>query len=215
MSEYNAKNYTEQGGEVTHIGGKIVYDNGLMPNMSTADVSSDTVAKVRATVNTLITSLKNAGLMVGDAFTMQYAAVTDSDVGNADRQYNTGRISSVEVDNDAHEITITLSDKVKNLNDFDGGNGWGVHKWFGIGLGVGISPITGLFYNGSALGDEDVTEAAQCNLSAGYFVRWVAADLVLAGDNTEKSVDNFTLWADGYAETAYKIRIVEPTSHEE
>ena len=30
MSEYNAKNYTEQGGEVTHIGGKIVYDNGLM-----------------------------------------------------------------------------------------------------------------------------------------------------------------------------------------
>jgi len=45
MSEYNAKNYTEQGGDVTHIGGKIVYDNGLMPNMSTADVTSDTVAK--------------------------------------------------------------------------------------------------------------------------------------------------------------------------
>ena len=30
MSEYNAKNYTEQGGEVTHIGGKIVYDNGFI-----------------------------------------------------------------------------------------------------------------------------------------------------------------------------------------
>ena len=75
MSEYNAKNYTEQGGEVTHIGGKIVYDNGLMPNMSTADVASDTVAKVRTSLNALITKLKNAGLMVGDAFTMQYAAV--------------------------------------------------------------------------------------------------------------------------------------------
>ena len=189
MSEYNAKNYTEQGGEVTHIGGKIVYDNGLLPNMSTADVTSDSAAKVRATLNTLITNLKNAGLMVGDAFTMQYAAVTDSVSGHADRQYNTGKISSVAVDNDTHEITITLSDKVKNLKDFDGGNGWGVHKWLGIGLGVGISPI---------------------NLSAGYFVRWVAADLVLAGDNTERSVDNFTLWADGYAETAYKIKIVEP-----
>ena len=70
MSEYNAKNYTEQGGDVTHIGGKIVYDNGLMPNMSTADVTSDTVAKVRTTLNALITKLKNAGLMVGDAFTM-------------------------------------------------------------------------------------------------------------------------------------------------
>ena len=38
----------------------------------------------------------------------------------------------------------------------------------------------------------------------------LAADLVLAGDNTEKSVDTFTLWADGYAETAYKLVIVEP-----
>ena len=212
MSEYNAKNYTEQGGEVTHIGGKIVYDNGLMPNMSTADVASDTVAKVRTTLNALITKLKNAGLMVGDAFTMQYAAVTDSVAGHADRSYNTGKISSVAVDNDAHTITITLSDKVENLKDFDGGNGWGKHKWLGIGLGVGISPITGLHYNGIALTAEDVTEATTCDLSAGYFVRWVAADLVLAGDNTQKSVDSFTLWADGYAETTYTLKIVEPAA---
>jgi len=212
MSEYNARNYTEQGGEVTHIGGKIVYDNGLMPNMSTADVTSDTVAKVRTTLNALITKLKNAGLMIGDAFTMQYAAVTDSVAGHADRSYNTGKISSVAVDNDAHTIIITLSDKVENLKDFDGGNGWGIHKWLGIGLGVGISPITGLHYNGSALTAEDVAEATACDLSAGYFVRWVAADLVLAGDNTQKSVDSFTLWADGYAETTYTLKIVEPAA---
>ena len=211
MSEYNARNYTEQGGEVTHIGGKIVYDNGLMPNMSTADVQSDTVAKVRTSLNALITKLKNAGLMVGDAFTMQYAAVTDTVASHADRTYNTGKISSVAVDNDDHIITITLSDKVKNLKDFEAGNGWGKHKWLGIGLGVGISPITSLYYNGSALTDDDVSEAtSQCSLDPGYFVRWVAADLVLAGNNTEKSVDNFTLWADGYAETTYKLVIVEP-----
>ena len=213
MSEYNAKNYTEQGGEVTHIGGKIVYDNGLMPNMSTADVASDTVAKVRTSLNALITKLKNAGLMVGDAFTMQYAAVTDTVAGHADRTYNTGKISSVAVDNDDHIITITLSDKVKNLKDFEAGNGWGKHKWLGVGLGVGISPITGLYYNGSALTDDDVSEAtSQCSLDPGYFVRWVAADLVLAGNNTEKSVDNFILWADGYAETTYKLAIVEPAN---
>ena len=188
-----------------------MYDNGLMPNMSTADVASDTVAKVRTSLNALITKLKNAGLMVGDAFTMQYAAVTDTVAGHADRTYNTGKISGVAVDNDAHTITITLSDKVKNLKDFEAGNGWGKHKWLGVGLGVGISPITGLYYNGSALTDDDVSEAtSQCSLEAGYFVRWVAADLVLAGDNTEKSVDTFTLWADGYAETAYKLVIVEP-----
>ena len=210
MSDYNAKNYTEQGGEVTHIGGKIVYDNGLMPNMSTADVNSDTVAKVRTSLNELIKSLKNAGLMVADAFTMQYAAVTDSVAGHEDRQYNTGKISSVAIDDDTHVITITLSDKVKNLKDFDGLHGWGVHKWLGIGLGAGISPITDLYYNGAAIGDEDVTEATQCDLSAGYFVRWVAADLVLAGDNSEKSKNYFTLWADGYAETEYTLKIVEP-----
>ena len=211
MSEYNAKNYTEQGGDVTHIGGKIVYDNGLMPNMSTADVQSDTVAKVRTSLNALITKLKNAGLMVGDAFTMQYAAVTDTVAGHADRTYNTGKISSVAVDNDDHIITITLSDKVKNLKDFEAGTGWGKHKWLGIGLGVGISPITSLYYNGSTLTDDDVSEAtSQCSLDPGYFVRWVAADLVLAGDNSEKSKDYFTLWADGYAETEYTLKIVEP-----
>ena len=213
MSEYNAKNYTEQGGEVTHIGGKIVYDNGLMPNMSTADVQSDTVAKVRTSLNALITKLKNAGLMVGDAFTMQYAAVNDSVAGHADRSYNTGKISNVAVDNEAHTITITLSEKVKDLKDFEAGNGWGKHKWLGVGLGVGISPITSLYYNGSVLTAEDVDEATtQCNLDPGFFVRWVAADLVLAGNNTEKSVDNFTLWADGYAETTYKLVIVEPAN---
>jgi len=211
---YNAKNYTEQGGDVTHIGGKLVFDGdnggGLLPNMSTADVNSDSVAKVRTTLNSLITKLKNAGLMVGDAFTLTVTKdVTDSVAGHADRQYNTGKISSVAEEDGV--ITITLSEKVSALKDFDGGNGWGVHKWLGIGINAGISPITGLKYNGTLLTADDVSEATSCSLGAGYFVRWVAADLVLAGDNSQKSVDNFTLCADGYAETQYKLRIVEPT----
>lgn len=210
---YNAKNYTEQGGAVTHIGGKLVFDGdndgGLLPNMSTADVSSDTVAKVRASLNSLITKLKDAGLMIGDAFTLTVTKeVTES--GNADRAYNTGKIASVEESDGV--ITITLSEKVEDLKDFDGGNGWGVHKWLGIGVSAGVSPITGLEYNGSNLTDDDVAEATSVGLSAGYFVRWVAADLVLAGDNSEKSVDNFTLKASGYAETNYKLVIVEPNA---
>lgn len=212
---YNAKNYTEQGGDVTHIGGKLVFDGdnegGLLENMSTADVTSDSVAKVRTTLNNLITQLKNAGLMVGDAFSLTVTKdVTDSVAGHADRQYNTGKIASVAVADGV--ITITLSDKVENLKDFDGGNGWGVHKWLGIGISAGISPITGLKYNGTSLSADDVTEATSVGLSAGYFVRWVAADLVLAGDNSEKSTDTFTLWANGYAETPFKLRIVEPST---
>ena len=217
MSDYNAKNYTEQGGDVTHIGGKLQFDEGgkmaggLLPNQEAATGSGATggTNAVNA-INALLLKMKNAGLMKPDDFTMQYSVVTDTVAGHADRQYNTGKISNVAVDNDTHEITITLSDKVKNLKDFDGLHGWGVHKWLGIGLGVGISPITGLFYNGSAVTDEDVAEASQCTLDAGYFVRWVAADLVLAGDNSEKSKDYFTLWADGYEETRYTLKIVEP-----
>lgn len=212
---YNAKNYTEQGGDVTHIGGKLVFDGdnggGLLPNMSTADVSSDTVAKVRASLNALITNLKDAGLMVGDAFTLTVTKdVTDSAEGNADRSYNTGKISSVEVTDDV--IAITLSEKVEDLKDFDGGNGWGVHKWLGIGISAGVSPITDLSYNGSKLTEDDVSEATAVGLSAGYFVRWVAADLVLAGNNAKKSVDSFSLGASGYAETTYKLKIVEPST---
>jgi hypothetical protein len=217
MSDYNAKNYTEQGGDVTHIGGKLQFDEGgkmaggLLPNQEAATGTGATggTNAVNA-INALLLKMKNAGLMKPDDFTMQYATVSDTVAGHADRQYNTGKISNVAVDNDTHEITITLSDKVKNLKDFDGLHGWGVHKWLGIGLGVGISPITGLFYNGSAVTDEDVAEASQCTLDAGYFVRWVAADLVLAGDNSEKSKDYFTLWADGYEETRYTLKIVEP-----
>lgn len=219
MSDYNAKNYTEQGGEVTHIGGVLQFDEGgkmaggLLPNQEkvTGTGATGGTNAVNA-INALLIKMKNAGLMAADAFTMAYAAVTDTVAGHADRSYNTGKISDVAVDNDAHTITITLSEKVEDLKDFEAGNGWGKHKWLGVGLGVGISPITGLYYNGSALTAEDVTEASQCSLGDGYFVRWVAADLVLAGDNTQKSVDNFTLWADGYEETSYRLVIVEPAS---
>lgn len=44
MSEYNVKNYTEQGGEVTHISGKLVIDDG-------ADISA------------LIAAISDAGKM--------------------------------------------------------------------------------------------------------------------------------------------------------
>lgn len=209
--DYNAKNYTEQGGEVTHIGGKLVFDGdnagGLLPNQAACTGASNG----EKAVNALLIKLKNAGLMVRDVFTMTVTKdVTDSVAGHADRQYNTGKISSVAVSDGV--ITITLSEKVEDLKDFDGGNGWGVHKWLGIGISAGISPITGLKYNGALLTAEDVSEATSCGLSAGYFVRWVAADLVLAGDNTQKSVDTFTLGADGYQETKFKLVIVEPTA---
>ena len=165
-------------------------------------------AALKADFNALLNKLKDAGVMEPETFTMQFADVTDSVSGHADRQANTDEIQSVTEEGGV--ITITLKKKVDALKDFDGQNGWGVHKWLGIGIGVGISPITGLKYNGSALAAGDVSEATACGLSAGYFVRWVAADLVLAGDETQKSKSTFTLAADGYGVVPYTVRIVEP-----
>ena len=70
MSEYNAKNYTEQGGDVTHIGGKLVFDEGgsleggLIANQ--ADSEATTVAALKEDFNSLLAKLKAAGLMTAD-----------------------------------------------------------------------------------------------------------------------------------------------------
>lgn len=211
---YNGKNYTEQGGEVTHIGGKLVFDEGaegVMPNQAAATGTSGTNAI--AAINDLLIKLKNAGLMTADEWAAPTVTkeINDTVAGHADRQANTNDISSVAVANGV--ITITLSKKVSALKDFDGGNGWGVHKWLGIGVRPWTNAITGLYYNGAQLTAEDVTEAQSVGLNdAGYFVRWVAADLVLAGNNKEKSKDTFTIWADGYQKATYKLKIVEPST---
>ena len=208
------KNYTTDGGDRTVIGGVLEFKGegtlkgtGFMPNQ--AANTAGTAASLKTDLNALLTKLKDAGLMAGDPFTITVTGtLNDTNPANVDRQYNTGKIASVTESNGI--ITITLSEKVEDLKDFDGLNDWGVHKWLGIGVSAGVSPITGLKYNGSLLTEDDAAEATAVGLSTGYFVRWVAADLVLAGDNTQDSVDTFTLWASGYQETAYKIVIVEP-----
>ena len=70
MSDYNAKNYTEQGGDVTHIGGKLIFDEGgsleggLIANQ--ADSEATTVAALKEDFNGLLAKLRSAGLMTAD-----------------------------------------------------------------------------------------------------------------------------------------------------
>lgn len=212
---YNVKNYTEQGGEVTHIGGKLVFDEGgcidggVMPNKAAS--TATTAAALKEDYNALLVLLKDNGLMVPDTLTVSVSKnVTDSNAANADRSANTSDISSVAYANGV--ITITLSKAVESLKDFDGLNGWGVHKWLGIDVSTNIAAITDLYYNGTKLTAADVSEASACGLSSGHFVRWVAADLVLAGDESQNSKSTFTLKADGYGEVDIQIAIVEPTA---
>ena len=68
---YNALNYTEQGGAVTHIGGSLIFESGatvgggLIANQAAS--TADTVAKVVTDLNTLLAALKASGLMAADA----------------------------------------------------------------------------------------------------------------------------------------------------
>ena len=73
---YNAKNYTEQGGNVTHIGGKLVIEEGAqieglpspeIPKAANKAASeASTVAALKEDFNDLLAKLKTAGLMEAD-----------------------------------------------------------------------------------------------------------------------------------------------------
>ncbi len=78
----NVKNYTEQGGGVTHIGGKLIIEEGAsvegLPSVSPADPqtlpqaanvpdsTATTVAGLKEDFNSLLAALKTAGLMAAD-----------------------------------------------------------------------------------------------------------------------------------------------------
>ena len=78
---YNTKNYTEQGGEKTVIGGEVVIKGKVtveegaivegLPSTpkaeNQADSTASTIADLRADVNALLAKLKAAGLMEEDA----------------------------------------------------------------------------------------------------------------------------------------------------
>ena len=70
---YNTKNYTEKGGDVTHFGGKVIFEEGcevegnsFTPAANQADSTATTVAALKDEFNALLTKLKTAGLMEAD-----------------------------------------------------------------------------------------------------------------------------------------------------
>jgi len=65
---YNAKNYTEQGGEKTVIGGTLeIKSDATVTGLPKANVQADstatTVAALKDDFNALLSKLKSAGLM--------------------------------------------------------------------------------------------------------------------------------------------------------
>lgn len=169
---------------------------------------ANSVSGIVKDFNDLILALKNSGVIAPYEFDITVTKnVVDSITGRADRQYNTNQIKSVSEKDGI--ITIVLNKTVAELKDFNAGGKWGTHKWLGIGISAGVTPITNLKYNGSYLTNEDIIEATQVGLGSGYFVRWVAADLALTENNNESLKNYFTLWANGYGSVKYTIKLIE------
>ena len=68
---YNVKNYTEQGGETTVIGGTLEIKEGasvtgLPQAENQADSTATTIADLKSDFNSLLTKLKSSGLMEDD-----------------------------------------------------------------------------------------------------------------------------------------------------
>ncbi len=217
---YITKNYTEQGGDVTHIGGKLVFDEGggidgfpAAENQAAETPNSDTVAKVRTSLNDLITKLKDAGIMIGDSWNVSVLACpTPASMPTSETAANSGHAT---VTIDGTEITITLDCKVNELADANHGETWGTHKWLGFGVRTGLDSVVGVKFTddtgaSATLTADDATEATALGLSAGDFVLYIKAEdtsYLTAGKS-------FTLWASSMAKTEFTLCVVEPAEQE-
>ena len=204
MSEYSAKNYTEQGGEVTHIGGKLAFDEGASMTgfpgvINMKPVEGSQVKDVKEGLNALITGLKNAGIMIPDTWNISagLAPAPTEEEGAA----NNRAVEDVTLADDIVTVTVSLDD----LTAFPSSNPeQGTHKWIALEIGTGIVPITGASYNGYAFEESDIADAQATGCAEGSFVLYIKAEEVAV------SPKEFTLDSDGYAPKKITILIVEP-----
>ena len=204
MSKYNAKNYTEQGGEKTVIGGILEIKEGasvtgLPSAINQAASTATTVAGVKDDFNALLLKLKDAGLMTPDAWNVSVSKIPTP--SGEDIIANQSKVTAITIE----DGVITVAASVSELIAFPSSNpAQGTHKWVGMLITTGLTDITAVKYNGSQLTAADATEATTVGGSAGDIVMWLKCDEII---NTPKV---FTLWASGYPEATFTVVIAEP-----
>jgi hypothetical protein len=205
---YNTKNYTEQGGEKTVIGGTLEIKEGasvtgLPSAINQAASTATNVAGVKDDLNALLIKLKDAGLMTPDTWNVSVAKAPTS--LSEDMTANQSKVESVAIEDNV----ITVTAPVDELISYASSNpAQGTHKWVAILITTGLPAITTVKYNGSQLTSADANEAAAVGGQAGDIVMWLKCDEIV---NTPKS---FTLWSSGYPEATFTVVIVEPETEE-
>ena len=94
---YNAKNYTEQGGNVTHFGGKVVFEEGV----EVEGLSANPLNK--ASVDTL------GGIKVGDGLSIDSDGVLSADgITPAENQADSEAVTVAELVDDLNALLTKL-----------------------------------------------------------------------------------------------------------
>ncbi len=205
MNEYNTKNYTEQGGEVTHIGGKLIFEEGAqvegLPSANAvenqANSSASQVSGLRSDFNALLAKLKDAGVMTPDAW--QLTAALAPSPTEAVVAENNALVQSVTFTDDIITINVDVDALTESASSVPE---QGTHKWLCLGIGTGLGTITDAKYNGTPLTEQDVSDATACGCPAGTFVLYIKAEVVAEEGKT------FTLKADGYPEEMISVVVI-------
>ena len=201
---YSTKNYTEQGGEKTHIGGKLIIEEGgsvegLPSAKNVPESKADTVGKLKDDLNSLITGLKEAGYVEKDSFAIG-SNLIPSPTEEA-LAANHAKVVSVECDGSAIVVTVPVDE----LEAFPSSvPEQGTHKWIGLEVKTGVDPVAGVVFDGYALTAEDAAEAASVGCADGSFVLYIKAESVKEEPRT------FVLTKAGYAAKEVTIVVADP-----
>lgn len=205
MSTHVGKNYFDDGGDTLVIGGALVIEEGAAVDglPSAAENQSASTAgsygALKDDFNALLIKLKEAGIMVPDAWNIMVRLAPS--LTNTVAAANNAKASVSYADG-----VITITADVDELEEStSSAPGQGTHKWIGLGIGTGLSSVAQATYNGSPLTADDATEAASVGLDQdGEFVLYVRAEELV---ETAKVI---TLDADGYGEISISIVVAAP-----
>lgn len=201
---YNAKNYTEQGGEKTVIGGMLEIKEGasvtgLPSAINQVPSTAATVAAVKDDFNALLLKMKDAGLMTPDVWNVSVSKIPTP--SGEDIIANQSNVTAITIEDGVITVVVPVSELIA----FPSSNPvQGTHKWVGMLITTGLPDITAVKYNGSQLTSADAAEAAAVGGSAGDIVMWLKCDEIVSAPKV------FTLWASGYPEATFTVVITEP-----
>jgi hypothetical protein len=207
---YNTKNYTEQGGEKTVIGGSLeIKEEASVKGLPSADnqvasTASDAAA-LKNDFNALLLKLKDSGLMTPNVWNVSVSNLPTPPETPAECALNQAAVESFAIADGIITVTVDPADLAEYASSTPA---QGTHKWVGMEITTGLSDITAVKYNGYQLTAEDAAESASVGSSAGDIVMWLKADEIL---HTPKV---FTLWASGCPKVTFTVVIAVTESQE-